>query len=160
MRLFHYAVNNWNGEMSSWSGEPGYVHCLLAAMSEGALHTFEIVGSEQVPNLIDLLAHNDGLQKWVSSQQLQFDTLNAKQIIRVLRHNASVRGLPSKTRHQELKSLNAINDGDTVFPSVFDVRIGPFDRFARVDRAADTDPRVLAMIPEAEAAKSGKGGHF
>ena len=138
--------------MRSWSAEPGYVHCLLTAMSEGALHSFEIVSSGPVPNLTELLAHDDGLRKWIASQQLDFDALNAKEIIRVLKHNARIRGLPFTTRHQELKTLNAINDGGTVFPSVFDVRIGPFDRFARVDRATDNDPRVLAMVPAAEAA--------
>ncbi len=121
-------------------------------MSEGAIHSFEIDSSGPVPNLIELLAQDGGLRKWIASQQFDFDALNAKKIIRVLRQNARVRGLPFTTRHQELRTLNAINDGRTVFPSVFDIRIGPFDRFARVDRARNDDPRVLAMNPEAEAA--------
>jgi len=121
-------------------------------MSEGALQTFEIDASGPVPDLIELMSHDDGLRNWIASQDVQSDMLSAREIIRVLRYNTRVRGLPFMTRHKEVKTMNVINDSGKVFPSVFDIRIGPFDRFARIDRVADDDPRVLAMLPEAEAA--------
>lgn len=138
--------------MSDWSGEPGYVHCLLTGMSEGALTTFEIDAAGPVPDLLELMARDDGLRKWIASQDVRSDTLNARKIIRVLRRNTRVRGLPFMTRRQELPAMNAINDSGEVFPSIFDICIGPFDRFAKIERAPDDDPRVVAMIPDVEAA--------
>ncbi len=133
-----------------WEGEPGYVNCLLTAMSEGAITSAQIVASEPVPNLLEVLPSDHNIREWINAQEFQYESLNAKKIIRVLKKSAKCTGLPFVAQHAELPTFHALNDGG-LSARVFDITIGAFNRTASIRLAPDNDPRVIALQREADA---------
>jgi hypothetical protein len=136
-----------------WDGEPGYVNCLLTAMSEGAITSAKIVASAPVPNLLELLPPDHNIREWINAQAFQYESLNAKKIIRVLKKSAQCTGLPFVAKHAELPTFHALNDGG-LCARVFDIDIGAFNRTASIRLAPDNDPRVIALQREADAKKN------
>ncbi len=132
-----------------WSGPPGYVNCLLTAMSEGILRSVDLLASKPVPNLVDLAADHEDMREWIKAQNFPYGSLNAKEVIRVLKQSAKIRGLPFLTNHGDLPTIHAQDDG-TGIARVFDISIGPLNRWARIELAPESDPRVVALQREAD----------
>ncbi|MCA8986636.1 MAG: hypothetical protein KDA78_03290 [Planctomycetaceae bacterium] len=133
-----------------WTGEAGYVNCLLTSMSEGAITTFVIDASQPVPNLTQLISPGHRIREWVESQEFPYHLLHARNVIHVLQQSAKCTGLPFLTRHAELPTFHAVPDGGLV-ARIFDISIGPFSRSATVSLAPDTDPRVIALQRQADS---------
>lgn len=136
-----------------WFGAKGYVNCLLTSMSEGALGPIELVASQPVPNLVELTAARADLTQWIQAQQFQFDMINTREVIQVVRNSASATGLPFLERRGQLPTIHAVPDGKAI-ARVFDITVGPFDRFAKITLASDSDPRVLALQRQTDAKNS------
>jgi hypothetical protein len=132
------------------SGAPGYVNCLLTAMSEGVVRSIDLVASRPVPNLVELTAGHGDTQEWIKEQHFAYGSIRAKEVIQLIKQNAEIGGMPFFTRRGDLPTIHAKSDG-TGIARVFDISIGPFSRWAKVELAPAHDPRVIALQRDADA---------
>lgn len=139
------------GHQREWAGAEGYVSCLLTAMSRGMGRSMVISASEPVPDLAALAEGNDDLREWLEAQAFPYETMDAREVIRVLRRVAGIIiRLPFVTRRAELPAIHAGEDGGPV-ACVYDIEIAPFDRSATIVMAPRHDRRVAALQRQADA---------
>lgn len=141
---------------SDWRGVPGYVNCLLTAMSEGLSRVIEVNADLGVPILRDLAADDAGLRQWIDEQNFDYDELSAKDVIALLKSSASITGLPFLVHTGELATIDIRKDGRRM-ARVFDLTIGAFGKTARVELAGEDDARVIALQKEADERDAGEG---
>lgn len=132
------------------SGVPGYLHCLLTAMSEGLARSIVLHASKPVPNLVELAVDNDDLRGWIEAQEFPYDALESISVIRLLKQSAKIKGLPFLTRRAVFPTLLAQEDRSLI-AHVFDISLSPFDRSATIDLAPQDDPRVEALQRKTDA---------
>lgn len=133
---------------------PDYLNALMTAMARTGRRSVEIAASGPVPPLEPLVAGDAELRDWVAEQALPHAAMDAKAVIRALRHFAKVAGLPFLPRKGELRTALAFGGGPHA-ARVFDIRVSPFDRAARIEMAPDGDPRVAALQAELDADAGG-----
>lgn len=133
-----------------WSGAPGYVNCLLTAMSEGVVRSIDLVASRPVPNLVDLTADHEDTHDWIKEQGFAYGSISAKDVIQLIKQSAKIGGMPFFTHRSDLPTIHARSDGTSI-ALVFDISIGPFSRWAKVELAPENDPRVVALQRDADA---------
>jgi hypothetical protein len=107
-----------------------------------------ITAGEPVPNLAAFAEGNDDPRDWLAAQELPYETMASRDVIRMLRKHSRV--LPFPTRRAACPAVHATNDGRLV-ACVFDVEFAPFDRSVRVVMASPDDLGVTALQRETDA---------
>ncbi|NNE09206.1 MAG: hypothetical protein HKN20_11650 [Gemmatimonadetes bacterium] len=143
------------GTDPDWRGAPGYVNCMLTAMSEGLSRVIELNADLGVPILRDLAGDDAGLRQWIDEQNFDYEELSAKDVIALLKASASIGGLPFLSHNGELATIDIRKDGRRA-ARVFDLTIGPFGKTARIELAPEDDPRVIALQKEADERDGGR----
>ncbi len=138
-----------------WRGVPGYVNCLLTAMSEGLSRVIEVNADLGVPILRDLAANDPVLRQWIDEQNFDYEELNAKSVIALLKSSASIGGLPFLSHTGELATIDIRKDGRRM-ARVFDLTIGAFGKTARIELAGEDDPRVISLQKQADERDAGE----
>jgi hypothetical protein len=125
-----------------WVGESGYVNCLLTIMSKGILSSVEILKDKVVPNLIEITGTDKASQRWIKKQDFEFNSLNSSKVIKIIKKSIGIKGFSFSARDSFLTAIHAQNDGKNI-ARIFEISIGPFDKFAKIKMAPDTDPKVI-----------------
>ena len=142
------------GNEREWFGIPGYLNCLLTAMSRGIGNTIGIMADEPLPDLGKLSAGNADLHSWILAQEFDYTELGAPELIALLKNSVRFRGLPFKARRGEIKTMHAREDGEAR-ARVFDLELARGDKAVRITMAEDDDPRVLTLQARANATRAG-----
>lgn len=133
-----------NEQKDIWEEEPGYINCLLTLMSEGFFHDAVITHKKPVMNLLEITKENPDSHDWVKEQEFNYSRLDTKKIIQIIMETMNIKGLLFSTRSGYMQTIHARHDGQNI-ARVFDVVIGPFNKYAHITMAADTDQRVIDL---------------
>jgi hypothetical protein len=79
------------GNETNWTGEAGYVNCLLTTLAQGPKKSVSIVADRPVPALPELAAGNSDLSTWVSKLSFDYAALNTAKVAQLLRSFAGFR---------------------------------------------------------------------
>ena len=124
--------------------EQGYVDCLLTCLTERVLPSIRLAVSEPLPDLSHLADGHEKIGSWIEAHGFAYDRLNMREIIKLLRDCAQIKGLPFLTRCGSFSVVRGQEEGPPL-PHVLDISIGPFDRHAKVELVPADDPRALEL---------------
>lgn len=118
-------------ETKEFSGPNGYVHCLLTAMGEGALHGAQIDAAGPLPSLPDLATGNEATRRWLIAQDFAAERISPRQVISTIARMAGLTPLPFFSRNGSIRAVIPQPDG-TARPFTFRITLAPFGRTVQV----------------------------
>ncbi|MCH8824467.1 MAG: hypothetical protein IH984_13285 [Planctomycetes bacterium] len=97
-----------------WSGNAGYVNCLLVTIRRAKIESVSLLDNEPVPNLIELARDNTDLKDWLVAQQFSFDRLNPMKVVGTLKHAAGFRWYRRKKTKGSIHALDVGSGGKPI----------------------------------------------
>lgn len=123
-------------------------------MSRGSGRSFVISALEPLPDLAALAQGNDDLQGWLAAQEFPYESMNGREVVRVLRKRAGIRSACRSSPRVPSFRPSTRPTKDDLVACVFDVEFAPFNRPAKLEMASRHDRRVKTLQRQANARKA------